>query len=125
MLKRRDPVAIGNVGAYTERAGDYLKTALDKLIKDINSVLESYKGIDAETQVAKFIETANKINTVIQNLDYYGKYMKNVSSFDSDNLNTTKKNFSQMTTQPIVEEAELPTLALDSIKTETMEGNNE
>ena len=102
MLKRRDPVAIGNVGAYTERASDNLRAAQERLKQDINKVLESYKGVDAETQVAKFIETADKITTVIQNLDYYGKYMKNVASYDTDNLNTTKKNFSQMTTQPII-----------------------
>ena len=123
MQKRRDPVAIGNVGAYTERASEYLRTILDKLIKDINSVLDSYKGVDAETQVAKFIETANKLNTVIQNLDYYGNYMMKVSSFDSENLNSTKKNFSQMTTQPAVEEPPVQTLTLDSIKTDNMEEN--
>ncbi len=115
MEKRRDPVAIGNVGAYTEKAGEFLIFARDKLIKDINSILDNYKGVDAEIQVSKFIEKVTKLNSVIQNLDYYGKYMLNVASVDRENLNSTKNKFIQMA-GPIIEEPAFQTFALDSIK---------
>lgn len=118
MLKRRDPVTIGNVGAYTERSSEYLKAALDKLVKDINSVNDVYKGVDANVQINNFIATANKLNSVIKNLNYYGKYMQNISSFDRDNLNSVKKNFNQIINQPVIEEGiQYQTLSLDSINT--------
>ena len=117
MLRRRDPVAIGNVGSYTEKMSQELTAAVTKLIQDINSISESYKGVDADVEIAKFTETAKKIDTVIRNLDYYGKYMQNVSDHDRDNLDRTVKKLEEHKKQPTVLESDvaLQTLSLDTI----------
>ena len=94
MLKRRDPVAIGNVGNYMTKMGTDLRVAKDKLINDVNSISEYYKGVDAEAQITQFTETATKLDSIIKNLESYGKYMKNISSYDTDNLDSTKQSFS-------------------------------
>lgn len=125
MLRRRDPVAIGNVGSYTESMSHELTVALAKLIQDINSISDSYKGVDADLEIAKFIETANKINIVIRNFDYYGKYMKNVSGHDRDNLDRTVKKLEEHKKQPTVLESDvaLQTLSLDTINNYNIEGD--
>ena len=111
MIIRRDTAVIGNVGNYTEEKSRELTTALDKLIKDINSITESYKGEDAN------IETANKVNTIIRNFENYGKYMKNVSDHDNENINRTKKqlNIQNDKPTPMDEEAAFQTLSLGVI----------
>ena len=124
MRKKRDPVAIGNVGVYTEQASEFLAAARDKLINDINSILDNYKGIDAEEQVNKFIEAVSKLSSVIQNLDYYGKYMEKISAFDTDNLNSTKQKFNQMLADSIKEDLAFQTLSLDSINTDNIVVND-
>lgn len=115
MIKRRNPVVIGNVGAYTENMSLELQTALTKLTADVNSISESYQGVDANIEIAQFLETIKKINTIVRNFEYYGKYMKNVASCDNENLNSTKKKLDSSKQQMIIENPALQTLTLDSI----------
>ena len=117
MLKRRDPVAIGNVGNYTKNMSEELQVALTKLIEDIKSITEDYKGTDADTEIYKFLETADKIKKVIRNYEYYGNYMRIVSDKDSENLDRTKKSFETQKSQPtmIEENPAIQTLSLNTI----------
>lgn len=101
MVKRRDPIAINSVGIYMQKQSDELKNKKEILMMHINNILNNYKGIDAETIVSKFLEEASKLDSITKNLDYYAKYMQSISSFDTDNLNTAKKDLGIINNQPI------------------------
>ena len=101
MVKRRDPVAINSVGVYMQEQSDALKAKKESLIMHINNILNNYKGIDAEAIVSTFLSKASKLDSIIQNLDYYAKYMQSISSYDTDNLNSSKREFGIINNQPI------------------------
>ncbi len=115
MKKRRDPVAIGSVGSYTETENSELKTVQNNLINHVNEIRNSYQGKDAEAIIAKFLEIISKLDSVEQNLEYYGNYMKTVSEHDQDNLNTAKKDFGMVNNEPIATNPISETLPLETL----------
>lgn len=100
-MLRRDPVAINSVGVYMQQQSENLKTKKADLIMHINNILNNYKGQDAEEIVSKLLEEAKKLNSIIQNLDYYANYMQSISSHDTDNLNNSKKELGIINNQSI------------------------
>lgn len=101
MLKRRDSVAISSVGNYLQTSSEDLKLAKTKLKKDIDDILRSYQGIDADIIVARLQEAADKIDAITNRFDYYAKYMKAVAKHDRENIDNAKKQISATTNQPV------------------------
>ena len=99
MSKRRDPVSINSVGLYMQSQSDELKQLKSVFEEHVKNILNNYNGVDAKIIVSKFLESAAKLNSLIQNLDYYANYMVKISSHDSDNLNNTKRKLETIKNQ--------------------------
>ena len=95
-MRIRDTDAIGNYGQYLINQSELLGMAHTKLTNDINSIRNSYTGVDAEVQISVYTEAADKIKNMQNNFDYYGYYMKNLSKYDEDNIDNTKKQFDKL-----------------------------
>ena len=105
MLKRRDSVAISNVGNYLKTASSDLTNAKGKLIEDINSILESYQGNDANIIVERFKEAAMRIDSITSRLDYYSTYMVNLSNHDRNNIDEANQGMNNI--MPLPTESEI------------------
>lgn len=99
MGKRRDPIAINSVGVYMQKQSDELIRIKADFETHIKNILNNYQGVDAQKIVSKFLESTRKLEGLIQNLDYYANYMKGISSHDTDNLNNTKKELTEIKDQ--------------------------
>lgn len=116
MQKRRDPIAIGSVGAYTEKESNELRVVKKNLETHAREILNSYRGVDAEHIVAGFLEIISKLDGVIANYEYYGKYMRQVSDLDRDNLNMAKQRLKSVNDKPINSNQILTTLPLSELE---------
>ena len=118
MLKRRDSVAISNVGNYLKTASSDLTNAKGKLLEDINSILESYQGNDANIIVERFKEAAMRIDSITSRLDYYSTYMVNLSNHDRNNIDEANRGMSSIMPLPTESEIDValaPNILISSV----------
>lgn len=90
-IKRRDTVMINDVGLYMQKSITNLLNAENKLMMDIDNLLNNYSGIDANAIAGTFKVAVSKLNSLINNLDYYSKYMQNISKHDRENIENANK----------------------------------
>lgn len=95
-MRIRDTDAIGKYGQYLINQSELLGMAHTKLTNDINSIRNSYTGVDAEVQISVYTEAANKIINMQNNFNYYGEYMMKLASYDEENFNNAKKQFDKL-----------------------------
>ena len=101
-LKRRDSTAIGEVGKYLQEASQELIIAKQNIQKDVNNMLtNNYKGKDADVIGLKFEEAINRLDSLIERLDYYSKYMQGTASHDRENIQTANKQLNSILNNPI------------------------
>lgn len=93
MRKVIDPNAIRSVGEYIEKEKELLIKAQKNMQQHINEILLSYRGKDANILVQRYLNEAEQLTEIINNIDYYAGYMKGLSMGYADNLATTKKEF--------------------------------
>lgn len=87
----RDPIAIYSVGEYIKEQNELLQNKQKEIAMHVNDILVNYQGRDAEMIVSSFLKEIKKLDKVIANLEYFSEYMKSLSTYDTDNLNNTKK----------------------------------
>ena len=92
----RNFMEIGGVGSYIKKSSDMLKTEKIKIQQYINEISKSYQGVDSAEIINGFLDTTNKIDTITQNLDYYGNYMTNLANYDRDNLESVVLKLNQV-----------------------------
>ena len=98
MLKRRDATAIGSVGEYLFTSSQELTTYKNILNTHIESILEYYKGKDADFIVAKFLDASSKIDMIVKVIEYYGDYMMTLSNHDKSNIQLANNSLQPMLT---------------------------
>ena len=62
MKRRIDPVAISSVGDYLKTQLDEYKSLKQKVLNDIESIRNVYKGADAELIINKYKERINNLD---------------------------------------------------------------
>ena len=102
MIKRRDNVAIESVGEYLLLTIEDLKKEKIKIDNDINSILNNYKGVDADTIVSKFLEATSKINLMIKIIEYHGQYMIALANHDKSNIKAAGTNLQNTLNDPML-----------------------
>ena len=86
-----DPVAILSVSDYIKIKVDELLDAKKKLLDDIGTIKNYYKGVDAEIIINKYIERLQIIDALVINYNIIKKYLSNISYEYSGNLERAKK----------------------------------
>lgn len=100
-LKRRDSLAIGEVGNYMQEASNELRISKATILKDVDNMLNNYKGIDANVIRTKFVEAINKMDSLIERFDYYSMYMQSVSRHDRENIQNANKQINSLLNTPL------------------------
>ena len=92
MKRRIDPVAISSVGDYLKTQLDEYKSLKQKVLNDIESIRNVYKGADAELIINKYKERINNLDSIMLNYENYAIYTQKISSKYQENLNKAKKD---------------------------------
>jgi len=93
MRRKRVPSVIMEVGEELSDSVSQLKEYKLNLIKNVESIKEIYKGQDALIIISKFYNYINSMDIIIDNYDYWSKYFKMMSNYDSENINNTITHF--------------------------------
>ena len=108
-LIRRDINTIYNTSRFLEEEKQNLLLAKTKLMADLDNLFNKYQGIDAKTIEVKFKEAINRLDSLIERVDYYSKYMNGVVNHDQENIqNTTKALTTLLTNAPNSNNASIP-----------------
>lgn len=92
MKRRIDPVAISSVGDYLKTQLDEYKNLKQKVLNDIESIRNVYKGADAELIINKYKERINNLDSIMLNYENYAIYTQKISGKYQENLNKAKKD---------------------------------
>ena len=92
MKRRIDPVAISSVGDYLRTQLDEYKNLKQKVLNDIESIRNVYKGADAELIINKYKERINNLDSIMLNYENYAIYTQKISGKYQENLNKAKKD---------------------------------
>ena len=92
MKRRIDPVAISSVGDYLKTQLDEYKSLKQKVLNDIESIRNVYKGADAELIINKYKERINNLDIIMLNYENYAIYTQKISGKYQENLNKAKKD---------------------------------
>ena len=92
MKRRIDPVAISSVGDYLKTQLDEYKSLKQKVLNDIESIRNVYKGADAELIINKYKERINNLDSIMLNYENYAIYTQKISGKYQENLNKAKKD---------------------------------
>ncbi len=95
MKRKIDPVAINSVGKYFNDAALELRAAQQKLINDISLIEAFYKGDDARLIMEKYTARVKQIDSVVENITRYAKYMYDVSGNHNENFSSSKKHLNE------------------------------
>lgn len=121
-LIRRDVNVIYEASKYLQESNQNLILAKTKLMTDLENMFNNYQGIDANSINSKFIEAINKVDSLIERVDYYSKYMDKVTKHDQENIqNTTKELTTILNNAPESHNSNINPLPLN---TESFEDNN-
>lgn len=88
-----DPTAIRSVGEYMETEKELLIEMQQKLKADINSISLSYRGIDADKVIEKYLRRAEELKGIIENFDNFANYLKYTSNRYTETLESSKNRF--------------------------------
>lgn len=88
-----DPVAIRSVGEYLQREKELLIEMQQKLKEDIASISLSYRGVDADKVIEKYMQKAENLTEIIENFDDFANYMQYTANRYSDVLENSKNRF--------------------------------
>ena len=92
MKRRIDPIAISSVGDYLRTQLDEYKSLKKKVLNDIESIRNVYKGADAELIINKYKERINNLDSIMLNYENYAIYTQKISGKYQENLNKAKKD---------------------------------
>ena len=92
MKRRIDPIAISSVGDYLKTQLDEYKNLKQKILTDIESIRNVYKGADAELIINKYKERINNLDSIMLNYENYAIYTQKISGKYQENLNKAKKD---------------------------------
>ena len=92
MKRRIDPIAISSVGDYLRTQLDEYKSLKQKVLNDIESIRNVYKGADAELIINKYKERINNLDSIMLNYENYAIYTQKISGKYQENLNKAKKD---------------------------------
>lgn len=92
MKRRIDPIAISSVGDYLKTQLDEYKSLKQKVLNDIESIRNVYKGADAELIINKYKERINNLDIIMLNYENYAIYTQKISGKYQENLNKAKKD---------------------------------
>ena len=92
MKRRIDPVAISSVGDYLKTQLDEYKSLKQKILTDIESIRNVYKGADAELIINKYKERINNLDSIMLNYENYAIYTQKISGKYQENLNKAKND---------------------------------
>lgn len=92
MKRRIDPIAISSVGDYLRTQLDEYKSLKQKVLNDIESIRNVYKGADAELIINKYKERINNLDIIMLNYENYAIYTQKISGKYQENLNKAKKD---------------------------------
>ena len=92
MKIRIDPIAISSVGDYLKTQLDEYKSLKQKVLNDIESIRNVYKGADAELIINKYKERINNLDIIMLNYENYAIYTQKISGKYQENLNKAKKD---------------------------------
>ena len=92
MKRRIDPIAISSVGDYLKTQLDEYKSLKQKVLNDIESIRNVYKGADAELIINKYKERINNLDSIMLNYENYAIYTQKISGKYQENLNKAKKD---------------------------------
>ena len=92
MKRRIDPIAISSVGDYLKTQLDEYKNLKQKVLNDIESIRNVYKGADAELIINKYKERINNLDSIMLNYENYAIYTQKISGKYQENLNKAKKD---------------------------------
>ena len=92
MKRRIDPIAISSVGDYLRTQLDEHKSLKQKVLNDIESIRNVYKGADAELIINKYKERINNLDIIMLNYENYAIYTQKISGKYQENLNKAKKD---------------------------------
>lgn len=92
MKRRIDPIAISSVGNYLKTQLDEYNSLKQKVLNDIESIRNVYKGADAELIINKYKERINNLDIIMLNYENYAIYTQKISGKYQENLNKAKKD---------------------------------
>ena len=76
-----------------------IEETMKELEINIKEISNCYRGIDADMIKSKYLEDLKKINAVTSTLDSYINYFKWLTNAYGENLNTSIKDFSELSSQ--------------------------
>lgn len=88
-----DPTAIRSVGEYMETEKELLIAMQKKLKEDISSISLSYRGIDADKVIEKYLRRAEELQKIIENFANFANYLKYTANRYTDTLENSKNRF--------------------------------
>ena len=76
-----------------------IEETMKELEINIKEISNCYRGIDVDIIKSKYLEDLKKINAITSTLDSYIKYFKWLKTAYGENLNTSIKDFSELSNQ--------------------------
>ena len=97
----RDDDVIGKSGVYLNESCNKLITLKNSFMNHVNNFKINYEGIDATAIYNVLVNAINRVDELVETLNYYSEYMLSVAKYDNENIeNATKKIKSKNTLQP-------------------------
>lgn len=76
-----------------------IEETMKELEINIKEISNCYRGIDVDIIKSKYLEDLKKLNAITSTLDSYIKYFKWLTTAYGENLNTSIKDFSELSNQ--------------------------
>jgi len=96
MKRRRDPIAIASVSKYNKSVSKELRDTKNELVNNINYLVNSYLGKDADLIRNNFIEETKQIDAYLEINDYYSNYMDGVCDYDNETITSVNKELTDI-----------------------------
>ena len=91
-MERIDTAAIRSASVQLSSIAENLESQKQKILNDVNSILNNYVGPDASSIVSAFRGAIERINPLIASIKYNSDYMLSVTNNVNQNVqNTTSK----------------------------------
>ena len=102
MLKTRDIEKLESVSLESQKVNSSLKENEMNLINKIQGIRDFYQGVESEKIIEKFVNAAKELDTITNNLNYYGDYLSKLSSSDRYNIESSYKKMQDINNEGII-----------------------
>ena len=103
MLKTRNVDKINSISLLSKEVSNELKNNENELIGKIEKIRDYYQGAETDKIIIKFLEGVTKLDSIIEDINYYADYLEKLAGSDKYTLGVYYKRLSNINSDGIKE----------------------